>query len=151
MGVGPHARRGGGAPPQLINADRVARTTRLSLLADWLGHDGGRALRQPERRHQHRFEDERARRAPAGRRCSRRYTSRSHPIIVGPKNPPRLPIALISAMPAAAAVPPSSIGGIAQNTLITERWPTWQIVNASTSMYRLSVEGDGEEQPDRRR
>jgi hypothetical protein len=39
----------------------------------------------------------------------------------GPTAPPRLPIALIIAMPAAAAVPPRKIGGIAQNTLITDR------------------------------
>jgi len=36
----------------------------------------------------------------------------------------------------AAPVPASSIGGIVQNTLITERCPIWQIVNASTSQYR---------------
>ena len=35
----------------------------------------------------------------------------------GRAQPPRLPIELISAMPAAAAVPPRNIGGIAQNTL----------------------------------
>ncbi len=42
-------------------------------------------------------------------------------MIEGPKNPPRLPTALMSPMPAAAAVPPSTIGGMAQNTLMTER------------------------------
>src|SRR5271166_859754 len=37
------------------------------------------------------------------------------PTYQGPKNPPRLPIELIQAIEAAAAVPVRNIGGIAQN------------------------------------
>ena len=48
-------------------------------------------------------------------------TPRNHPMTVGPTNPPRLPTELMSAMPAAAAVPPRTIGGIAQNTPCTDR------------------------------
>src|SRR5208337_2649652 len=39
---------------------------------------------------------------------------RAQPTTDGPKNPPRLPMELIQASPVAAAVPVSSIGGIAQ-------------------------------------
>jgi hypothetical protein len=63
---------------------------------------------------------------------------RSVPITVGPTKPPRLPIELISAMPAAAAVPPRKIGGMAQNTLITDRWPTCDSAKLSTMIITLS-------------
>ena len=54
-------------------------------------------------------------------------------------------------MPAAAAVPPSSIGGIAQNTLITERWPIWQIAKREHEQIDVALERDGQEQADRGR
>ena len=71
-------------------------------------------------------------------------------MIVGPKNPPRLPIALIIAMPAAAAVPPSSIGGIVQNTLITERWPDLADREGQHQQVQIVPERDRQEQADRR-
>ena len=40
-------------------------------------------------------------------------------------------------MPAAAAVPPRKIGGIAQNTLTTDRWPICDSVKLSTSSTML--------------
>jgi hypothetical protein len=36
-------------------------------------------------------------------------------------------------MPAAAAAPPRKIGGIAQKTDITERWPIWQNAKLTTN------------------
>ena len=67
-------------------------------------------------------------------------TWRSHPMTLGPTNPPRLPIELMRAMPAAAAVPPRKIGGIAQKTPCTERWPSWERANANTMSGTLLPE-----------
>ena len=57
----------------------------------------------------------------------------------------------MSAMPAAAAVPPRKIGGIDQNTLITERWPICDSVKLSTSIGRLWLEKTAQDEPDRAR
>ena len=49
-------------------------------------------------------------------------TSFSLPVIVGPRKPPRLPIIVIIATPPAAACPPSTRVGSAQNGPIMDQW-----------------------------
>ena len=56
-------------------------------------------------------------------------------MMVGPTKPPRLPIELISAMPAAAERPPSSCGGMAQKTAASDRNPTWAMVKPKTRIH----------------
>ena len=53
-------------------------------------------------------------------------------------------------MPAAAAVPPRKIGGMAQKTLITDRCPTCDSAKLRTMISTLSWKVDGENQADRR-
>ncbi len=59
------------------------------------------------------------------------------PIKAGPTKPPRLPIELMSAMPAAAALPPRNCGGSAQNTPTSDRWAIWDSVKLSTRSTML--------------
>src|SRR4029077_14557657 len=54
-------------------------------------------------------------------------------MIAGPANPPRLPIELIVAMPAAAADPDRNIVGIAQSGGFAELMPILTIVSAATT------------------
>src|ERR1700730_2719518 len=54
-------------------------------------------------------------------------------MIAGPANPPRLPIELIVAMPAAAADPDRNIVGIAQSGGFAELMPILTSVSAATT------------------
>ena len=51
-------------------------------------------------------------------------------------------------MPAAAAVPPRKIGGMAQNTLSSERCPSWHSVKLNTSIHTLSWNATASSRPD---
>ena len=77
---------------------------RRSASPDW-----GSSARTPRRGRR----PARSRQAHRARRRSRRYNP-GQPTAVGPKKPPRLPMALIQAMPDAAAVPVSTIDGMVQ-------------------------------------
>lgn len=59
------------------------------------------------------------------------------PIKAGPTKPPRLPIALMSAMPAAAALPPRNCGGSAQKTPTSDRCAICESVKLSTRSAML--------------
>jgi hypothetical protein len=62
---------------------------------------------------------------------------RTDPITAGPKNPPIFPIELISAMPAAAAVPCRNLVGMAQNGPTIE-----DTDNIATPMAATETESD---------
>src|SRR4029077_18748554 len=60
------------------------------------------------------------------------------PTYQGPKKPPRLPIELIHAMAAAAAVPVRNIGGIAQNGPLEPENPT-AAIDIPTSAHHVPI------------
>ena len=59
------------------------------------------------------------------------------PIKAGPTKPPRLPIELMSAMPAAAALPPRNCGGSAQKTPTSDRCAICESVKLRTRSAML--------------
>ena len=68
-------------------------------------------------------------------------------MMVGPTKPPRLPIELISAMPAAADRPPSSCGGIAQKTAASDRNPICAMVKPNTRIHGYGCEATATSRP----